>query len=86
MLRSVLIEVGLFLVPFLLYAALLLATKGSVVPDNWSARALVAVATAALVLVVAGLFVFEHGSTAPPGSRYVPAQIRDGTFVPGHFE
>ncbi|QRG08828.1 hypothetical protein EZH22_11415 [Xanthobacter dioxanivorans] len=86
MLRSVVIELGLFLTPFVLYAALLFATKGSVVPEHWSAKALAGVATAAVALAVVGLFLFEHGRTAPPGSRYVPAQTRDGVFVPGHFE
>ncbi|MET3355378.1 DUF6111 family protein [Xanthobacter autotrophicus] len=86
MLRSFLIEFALFLTPFLLYGALLLATKGSVVPEHWSLRALALVVVAALVLVIAGLFVFEHGQMAPPGSRYVPAQMKDGVFVPGRFE
>lgn len=86
MVRSLLIELVLFLTPFILYGALLLATKGSLVPEHWSLGALVAVSTVAILLVVLGLFVFEHGRQAPPGSRYVPAQVRDGVFVPGHFE
>ncbi|MDI4658051.1 DUF6111 family protein [Xanthobacter autotrophicus] len=86
MLRSFLVEFALFLTPFVLYGALLLATKGSVVPEHWSPRALALVVAAALVLVIAGLFVFEHGHMAPPGSRYVPAQMKDGVFVPGRFE
>ncbi|MEP9354053.1 DUF6111 family protein [Xanthobacter sp. KR7-65] len=86
MARSILIELALFLTPFVLYGALLLATKGSVVPAHWSPRALALVAASAVVLVVLGLFVFEHGRVAPPGSHYVPAQTKDGVFVPGHFE
>ncbi|MDI4664323.1 DUF6111 family protein [Xanthobacter autotrophicus] len=86
MLRSFLVEFALFLTPFLLYGALLLATKGSVVPEHWSPRALALVAAAAVALVVAGLFLFEHGNVAPPGSRYVPAHMEDGVFVPGRFK
>ncbi|MCG5236109.1 DUF6111 family protein [Xanthobacter oligotrophicus] len=86
MLRSFLVEFALFLTPFVLYGALLLATKGSVVPEHWSPRALALVAATAVALVVAGLFLFEHGNVAPPGSRYVPAQMKDGVFVPGRFE
>jgi len=86
MLRTVLVELGLFLTPFILYAALLIATKGSVVPKHWSPQALVALVVVALGLAVAGLFLFEGGRLAPPGSHYVPAETRDGKFVPGHFE
>ncbi|MFG1345611.1 DUF6111 family protein [Xanthobacter autotrophicus DSM 431] len=86
MVRSLLLELGLFLTPFVLYGALLLATKGSVVPEHWSLRALAGVVAAAVALVVLGLFLFEHGHVAPPGSHYVPAQTKDGVFVPGHSE
>lgn len=86
MARSLLIELTLFLTPFVLYGALLLATKGSVVPEHWSVGALVGVSAAAVALVVLGLFVFEHDHMADPGSRYVPAQVKDGVFAPGHFE
>ncbi len=86
MARSLLIEMALFLTPFLIYAALLIATKGSAIPANWSPRALAIVAIAAVGLVALGLFLFEHDRVAPPGAHYVPAQTRDGVFVPGHFE
>ncbi|MDQ0505357.1 DUF6111 family protein [Xanthobacter agilis] len=86
MLRTLLVELALFLTPFVLYGALLIATKGSVVPEHWSPRALASLAVAALVLMALGLLLFEGGRSAPPGSHYVPAQTRDGVFVPGHFE
>lgn len=86
MIRSLLIELALFLAPFVIYGALMLATRGSLVPENWSARALALLSVAAIALMVAGLFVFEHGRSADPGKRYVPAEMRDGQFVPGHFE
>lgn len=86
MVRTILIELALFLTPFVLYGALLIATKGSVVPEHWSPRALAIVSAAALALMALGLVVFEHGRSADPGARYVPAQVKDGVFVPGHFE
>ncbi|MFG1431347.1 DUF6111 family protein [Xanthobacter sp. V2C-8] len=86
MLRTVLVELALFLTPFVLYGALLIATKGSLVPEHWSPRVLAALAVAALALVALGLLLFEGGRSAPPGSRYVPAETRDGRFVPGHYE
>lgn len=86
MVRTVLIELALFLTPFVLYGALLLATKGSVVPAHWSPRVLGALGLAALILMVAGLVVFESGRGAPAGTRYIPAEVRDGVFVPGRYE
>lgn len=86
MIRSFLIELALFLAPFVVYGALLFATRGSLVPEEWSPRALALVAAAAVLLVIAGLFVFEHGHQVEPGHRYVPAQVKDGIFLPGHYE
>lgn len=86
MLRTVLVELALFLTPFVLYGLLLLVTRGSFVPAHWSARALVLLSVSAIALMIGGLFFFERGRSAPPGSHYVPAQIRDGKFVPGRFE
>lgn len=86
MLRTVLVELALFLTPFVAYGVLLLVTRGSVVPAHWSARALGLLSLVAIALMVGGLFVFERGRSATPGSHYVPAHIEDGTFVPGRFE
>lgn len=86
MIRQILIEGALFLTPFALYAVILMATRGSLVPANWSSRAIVVCSVLAVALVAAGLFLFEEGTSAPPGSRYVPAQMKDGVFQPGHFE
>lgn len=86
MVRTVLIELALFLTPFVLYGALLLATKGSVVPEHWSPRVLAALGVVALLLMAAGLAVFEGGRGAPAGTRYIPAEVRDGVFVPGRYE
>lgn len=86
MIRQILIEVVLFLTPFVLYSAILMATRGSLVPANWSTRAVVVCSVFAVVLVAAGLVLFEGGRSAPPGTRYVPAQMKDGVFQPGRFE
>ncbi|TCT02166.1 DUF6111 family protein [Aquabacter spiritensis] len=86
MIRTLLIEAALFLTPFVIYGAILMATRGSLVPANWSARAVLVCALAAVALMALGLFVFEADKGAPPGSRYVPAQMKDGVFVPGRYE
>lgn len=86
MLRTFLIEGALFLTPFLLYAAVLVASRGSAMPAHWTTRGLALVGIAAILMMVLGLWMFEHGEPVPDGVRYVPAQMRDGVLVPGHFE
>lgn len=86
MIRTILVETALFLSPFVAYALVLLALRGSAVPEHWSVRALAACAVAAVLLVAAGLFLFEAENSAPPGSVYVPAQMKDGVFQPGYYK
>ena len=47
-------------------------------------RRAVAVLLAGVVLCGAGLAWYALDERLPPGSRYVPAQLRDGQVVPGH--
>jgi len=86
MLRTLLIESALFLTPFAVYAVILLATRGSLVPANWSQRAVVILSILAIALMAGGLYVFEVGTSARPGAVYVPATMKDGVFTPGRFE
>ncbi len=86
MIRTILVEMALFLSPFVAYALILLALRGSIVPEHWSPRALLSCSVLAVLLVAGGLYVFEMESSAPPGSVYVPAQMKDGVFQPGHYE
>ncbi|WP_341990892.1 DUF6111 family protein [Azorhizobium sp. AG788] len=86
MIRTILVETALFLSPFVAYALVLLALRGSMVPEHWSPRALVACSVAAVLLVAVGLYVFEMENSAPPGSVYVPAQMKDGVFQPGYYK
>jgi Family of unknown function (DUF6111) len=84
MIRPILIEIGLFLAPFAVYAAILMATPAGVLRRSaWSARRLAALAGAALVLMVGSFVLFAQFSGVPPGSTYVPAHMEGGKFVPG---
>ncbi len=86
MIRPVLTELALFLVPFAVYVIFLWATRARVLDRaNWSLSRVAWLVIAALVLMVGSFIVLAHFGGDPPGSTYVPAHIgEDGVFVPGH--
>jgi hypothetical protein len=84
MIRPILTEIALFLTPFGLYAAFLLATRAGLLhPDSWPLRRIGMLLAASLLLVVASFLLLAQFSGAPPGSTYVPAHVEGGKFVPG---
>jgi hypothetical protein len=84
MIRPIFTEVGLFLTPFAIYAAFLLATRAGVVrAEAWTLRRLALLVIASLVLMLGSLVLLAQFSGAPPGSTYVPAHVEGGKFVPG---
>jgi Family of unknown function (DUF6111) len=84
MIRPALTEIGLFLVPFALYAVFLLTTRATVLQSsNWTPPRLVGLVIASLALMTASFVVLAQFSGAPPGETYVPAHIEDGKLVPG---
>lgn len=84
MIRPILIEIGLFIAPFVIYAAFLVATpNGALLPSAWGARRIAVLGIAGFVLMLGSFVIFAQFSGAPPGSTYVPAHIENGKFVPG---
>jgi hypothetical protein len=84
MIRAFSTEIGLFVTPFVLYAAFLFGTRAGVLqPSSWPMQRLAALVIASLVLVVGSFLVLAQFSGAPPGSTYVPAHVESGKFVPG---
>jgi len=84
MIRPIFTEIGLFLTPFALYAAFLMATRSGVLqPTAWTLRRVASLVIVSLVLVVGSFLILAQFSGAPPGSTYVPAHIENGKFVPG---
>ena len=87
MIRPLFTEIGLFLIPFALYAAFLLATRAGVTqPQAWTPPRIASLVIASLVLIVGSFLVLAQFSGAPPGSTYVPAHVEDGKLVPGHTQ
>ena len=84
MIRTVLTEVGIFLIPFVAYALFLVATRSGVMAkSSWPARVIAKLVFGSLLLVVVSFILLAHFSGAPPDSTYVPAHIENGKFVPG---
>ena len=84
MIRPVLTELVLFLLPFALYAVYLLATEAELLhPESWSIPTLVSLTIVALVLVFGSFFVLAQWGGEPAGSHYVPAHMENGKLVPG---
>ena len=84
MIRPVLTEIGIFLIPFALYALFLLANRnGVMMPSSWPLPVLGRLTFAALLLVVVSLVLLAQFSGAPPNATYVPAHLENGRLVPG---
>ncbi|MBO0711759.1 MAG: hypothetical protein J2P47_10830 [Acetobacteraceae bacterium] len=74
-----LLEVALFLVPFLAFCAWWLLATG-----RGPSPTVVALAAVALLLLATALIWFGQHQTLAPGEAYIPAHIEDGRIVPGH--
>jgi len=84
MIRPVLTEIGIFLIPFVAYALFLIATRsGLLVQSSWPMHVIARLSIAALLLVVVSFVLLAHFSGAPPNSTYVPAHLENGKLVPG---
>lgn len=84
MIRPVLTEIGIFLIPFAVYALYLLARRAQVLDKaSWPLQTVVKLAIVAFVLVSLSLVLLAHFSGAPPGSTYAPAHLENGKLVRG---
>ena len=84
MIRPALTEVGIFLIPFAVYALFLLATRsGLLIQTSWPLHVVARLALGSLLLTILSLVLLAHFSGAPANSTYVPAHIENGKFVPG---
>jgi len=84
MMRPVLTEVGIFLVPFAAYALFLVLTRaGALNPASWPNVIIFRLALGALVLVAGSLVLLVRFSGAPAHSTYEPARLENGKLVPG---
>ena len=84
MIRPILTEIGIFLIPFAAYAVFLIATRSGVLTSSsWPARLVARLVLGSLLLVVVSFVLLAQFSGAPPNSTYIPAHMEDGRLVPG---
>jgi hypothetical protein len=84
MIRPVLTEIGIFLIPFAVYAAYLFATRSGMFDQiHWPMQLIAKLTLGALGLVILSLVLLANFSGAPPGKTYVPAHIENGKLIQG---
>ena len=84
MIRPALTEVGIFLIPFAVYALFLVATRsGLLVQSSWTVIVIARLVVGSLVLVVISFVLLAQFSGGAPNSTYIPAHIENGRLVPG---
>jgi hypothetical protein len=84
MIRPVLTELAIFLIPFVAYALFLIATRSGVLaPSSWPVHLIAKLVLGSLLLVIISFVLLAHFSGAPPDSTYIPAHIENGRLVPG---
>ncbi len=84
MIRPILTEIGIFLIPFAVYALFLIASRSDVLKQSsWPLSLVAKLVLASLLLVIISFIFLAEFSGAPPDSTYTPAHMENGHLVPG---
>lgn len=84
MIRPAFTEIGIFLIPFAVYALFLIVTRsGLLAQSSWPVNVIARLLLGSLLLVVASFILLAQFSGAPPHSTYIPAHMENGRLVPG---
>jgi len=84
MIRPALTEIGIFLIPFGLYALFLVANRAGLLdPSSWPLHLVSRLVVGSLLLVIVSFVAFAYLAGGSPYSTYVPAHIEHGKLVPG---
>jgi hypothetical protein len=84
MIRPVLTEIGIFLVPFAVYAVFLIASRSELLAQtSWPLHIIAKLAVGSLLLVIVSFVLLAQFSGGSPNSTYIPAHIENGKLIPG---
>lgn len=84
MIRPALTEIGIFLIPFAVYALILIASRSGVLAQtSWPLHLVAKLTLGAMVLVAISFVLLAQFSGGPPNSTYIPAHVENGKFIPG---
>jgi len=84
MIRPALTEIGIFLVPFVVYALFLVASRSDLLTrSSWPVIVVGRLLIGSLLLVVLSLILLAQFTGAAPHSTYVPAHLENGKLIPG---
>lgn len=87
MARVLLLNIFMFLLPFILYGAYFyLVRRGQKDADYWGQAPLGWLFSASILLVLIGIASLISFSGGSPEGTYVPPQFKDGVVVPGRIE
>jgi O-antigen/teichoic acid export membrane protein len=87
MARVVALQLLLFLLPFIGYGFYLYFSRMDPMKrESWESSPIYWLSIAGLLLTITGFVLTATFSGAPPGSKYTPAQLRDGKIEPGHLD
>ncbi|TLP48299.1 MULTISPECIES: DUF6111 family protein [Cohaesibacter] len=85
MIRVLITQVILFLLPFLLYAGYLFLTQ-KLNRQAWIDAPRYWLIVTGLVFTLAGFLIMSQINNNSPGGTYVPAHFDNGVVVPGEFK
>ena len=84
MIRPVLTEIAIFLVPFGIYVLFLFASRSAITAQSsWPLHLVARLVLGSLLLVIISLVLLAQFSGGAPNSTYVPAHVENGRLVPG---
>jgi hypothetical protein len=87
MIRVILINLLLLLLPFIVYFAYVyLVRSGSKPNEPITMTPLIVLFAIGLALMTGAVVYFIQFETGQPGQRYIPPQVKDGVLQPGRLE
>jgi hypothetical protein len=86
MLRIALIDIVLFALPFLLYAAYMVAVRGTAPANLWQGAPVFWLLAAGCGLLLVTMATLIHFSGGKPGGTYHPPSFQNGVIKPGEVD